>query len=87
MGSWNTFNTTANTHVINYNGNPTVAKLKIYYTYVPSNFEWYADSVGGPILYTYSPFNPVGVLGSGIWGLGSGGRDLNWGWSGWVASA
>lgn len=66
MGSWNTYNTTANNHVINYNGNPTIARLRIYYTYVPANFEWYKDSVGGPVLYTYSPFNPIGYPGSGI---------------------
>jgi len=66
MGSWNTYNTTANNHVINYNGNTTVAKLKIYYTYVPASFEWYKDPVGGPVLYNYSPFNPIGVTGSGI---------------------
>lgn len=66
MGSWNTYNTTANNHVINYNGNPTVATIRIRYTYVPASFEWYKDSVGGPILYTYSPFNPIGVTGSGI---------------------
>jgi hypothetical protein len=66
MGSWNTFNTTANNHVINYNGNPTEATLTIYYTYVPASFEWYANPVGGPILYTYSPFDPIGVTGSGL---------------------
>jgi len=66
MGSWNTYNTTASTHVINYNGNPTIAKIRLRYTYVPASFEWYKDSVGGPVLYTYSPFNPIGVPGSGI---------------------
>lgn len=66
MGSWNTYNTTTNTHVINYGGNPTVATLKLYYTYVPASFEWYKDSIGGPVLYNYSPFNPIGVPGSGI---------------------
>ncbi|GBL36001.1 hypothetical protein EMGBS15_15960 [Filimonas sp.] len=66
MGSWNTFNTTTNTHVMNYNGNTTVAKLKIYFTYVPANFQWYNLPAGGSVLYTYSPFNPIGVTGSGI---------------------
>ena len=66
LGSWNTFNTTANNHVMNYNGNTTVAKLKIYFTYVPANFQWYNTPVGGSVLYTYSPFNPMIISGSGI---------------------
>ncbi len=65
IGQWDIYSTPT-TVSINVGGNPTVAKLKFYYTYVPASFEWYSAPTGGSVLYTYSPFNPVGVTGSGI---------------------
>lgn len=58
-------NATTNGMTLN-SGSPTVATLKLYYNYVPASFEWYAVPVGGSVLYQYSPFNPIGVAGSGV---------------------
>ena len=68
IGYWETWNDYQNTPDVNANagGNPTVATLKIYYQYVPSSFEWYTAPSGGASLYALSPFNPVGVPGTGI---------------------
>jgi hypothetical protein len=59
-------NATSNGMTINASGQPTVITLKFNYTYVPASFEWYSVPVGGSVLYNFSPFNPVGVAGSGI---------------------
>ncbi|GBL36003.1 hypothetical protein EMGBS15_15980 [Filimonas sp.] len=65
IGQWDTYSTPTTVN-INAGGNPTQAKLKFYYTYVPASFEWYNVPTGGSVLYTYSPFNPIGVTGSGV---------------------
>ncbi|MCC6448903.1 MAG: T9SS type A sorting domain-containing protein [Chitinophagaceae bacterium] len=67
IGYWETYNDNQNGSDISANaGGPTVATLKIYYQYVPSSFEWYTAPSGGLSLYDLSPFNPVGVPGSGV---------------------
>lgn len=38
---------------------PTVVTLKIYYQYVPPNYEWYDVAFGGTSIYNLSPFNPM----------------------------
>ncbi|MBK6330553.1 MAG: T9SS type A sorting domain-containing protein [Bacteroidetes bacterium] len=67
IGYFETWNDNFNTSDIGVNaGSPTTVKLKIYYQYVPSSFEWYNVAVGGGNLYSLSPFNPITTPGSGI---------------------
>ncbi|MBK7762133.1 MAG: T9SS type A sorting domain-containing protein [Bacteroidetes bacterium] len=65
IGQWDTWSTPTTVN-INVGTSTTVAQLKFYYTYVPASFEWYAAPTGGPVLFTYSPFNPIGVPGTGL---------------------
>ncbi|MBU3676422.1 MAG: hypothetical protein FGM54_04475, partial [Chitinophagaceae bacterium] len=57
-------NATINGYTLNAGGNPTVATLKIRYSYVPASFEWYSTPSGGVSLYPFSPFNPLVTTGS-----------------------
>lgn len=59
-------NAVSNGYTPNAGGQPTVATLKIRYTYVPASFEWYTVPSGGVNLYSFSPFNPLVTTGSGL---------------------
>jgi hypothetical protein len=59
-------NSTTNGYTLNAGANPSVATLKIRYTYVPASFEWYSTPTGGINLYSFSPFNPLITTGSGL---------------------
>jgi len=59
-------NATSNGYTPNAQSLPTVATLKIRYTYVPASFEWYSAPAGGINLYSFSPFNPLVTTGSGL---------------------
>ncbi|MEZ5045476.1 MAG: GEVED domain-containing protein [Chitinophagaceae bacterium] len=68
MGYHSTWSGNATSKGFNINAcaSTTIAVLKIYYTYVPASFEWYAVPTGGTILSTSVPFDPIGVPGSGV---------------------
>ena len=67
VGYFETWNDNQNTSDIGVNaGAPTVVKLKVYYQYVPSAYEWYNVPSGGASLYSLSPFDPIITPGSGI---------------------
>lgn len=51
-------NATFNGCTFNAGGNPTVATLKIVYSYVPNNYAWFETPGGGTSLSGTAPFNP-----------------------------
>ena len=60
LGYWESYNDNFSLSDIGINaGGTTVAKLKIYYQYVPPAFQWYDVPTGGVSLYSLSPFNPL----------------------------
>jgi hypothetical protein len=61
LGYWESYNDLTTTSDIGTNagGTPTVAKLKVYYQYVPPAYAWYDVPSGGSSLYSLTPFNPL----------------------------
>ena len=67
IGYWETWNDLFAVADANPNaGSPTTATLKVYYSYIPANVEWYSAPSGGVNLYNLSPFNPLITTGSGL---------------------
>lgn len=68
IGYFETWNDNQNTSDIGVNagGGNTTVKLKLYYQYVPTSFNWFTVPTGGGSISNAMPFNPVGVPGSGI---------------------
>ncbi len=67
LGYWETYNDLFAASDVTFNtGGPTTATLKVYYSYIPANLEWYSAPSGGVNLYSLSPFNPLITTGSGL---------------------
>lgn len=66
LGYYSTWlgNATTNGFQLNAGGLPSVASLKLVYSYVPNNYAWFESSFGGSAISTASPFNPLSTPNS-----------------------
>lgn len=80
LGYYSTWlgNSTTNGFLLNAGGNPTVASLKLVYTYVPNNYAWFDTPSGGTSLSSTSPFNPLAVSNSVISNSNTPGNYVFW---------
>lgn len=62
LGYHSTWSGNASSNGFVQNGcTPTVAQLKVVYTYVPNNYVWFQTAAGGTSIYNSSPFDPLSV--------------------------